>query len=160
MIFSCITKYELDLGHGEKVEFSLNELIAFIIWSVQSYHEKIPSLAFNMFRIRRDGELFRIGSCHNGLVVGKLPHYVREMATLVPSLDFPLENSIPERSVVNVRMIDGILGYFDTHGESLLPVALQYDEKEQEFYGICGKEITGKGKFPRYQFKDLTRGQV
>lgn len=160
MLLSCVTKYELEISHDEKVEFTLNELIAFIIWLAWAHYKKTPSRLLLNETITQDGVICRIGGHHGNLPISKFPDYAREMLTLVPSLNFPSENSTPELSVTNVRIINGVLGYFDIHGESILPIALKCDEKEQVFYGIRGIEITGSLGFPRYQFKDLTNGRI
>lgn len=160
MLLSRVTKYELDMPHGEKVEFSMEQLIAFIIWLVQAYHDKVPSLVFNKFRIWRDGEVIRIGDCSGAVAMGNVPNLVSEMNTLMPYFTFPSVMSIPERTINSVRFLGMSLGYFDGNNESLLPVALHHDEKEDEFHVLLGDKFTGKSNFSRYQFKDLSKGQI
>jgi hypothetical protein len=160
MLLSRITKYELDMPRDEKVEFTMEQLIAFIIWSVLAYHEKPPSLVFNQFRIWREGEVIRIGDCEGCLNVSRVIELTSEMHTLMPYFTFPSEMSTPEHAVNSVRYVNNTLGYFDKNNESLLPVALQLDKKENEFYVICGEKFMGKSNFSRYKFKALHRGQV
>jgi hypothetical protein len=163
MLLSRITKYELDMPHDEKVEFSMEELIAFIIWLVQAYHEKVPPLVFGSFHIRREGEVIRINDCQGGLAVGNVPGLVSEMNTLMPYFTFPSVMSIPERTINAVRYNGDVLGYFDGNNESLLPVALKkipevdkfYENKVEHFVMILGEKYTGKANFSRYRFKDI-----
>lgn len=158
MLLSRITKYELELPHGKKVEFSMEQLVAFIIWLVEAYHGKVPPLVFNDFCILKTGEFIRIGESE--LAVDIIPNLVSEMNTLMPYFTFPSEMSIPERSLNSVRFLGESLGYFDANNESLLPVALRHDVKEEKFHVILGEKFTGKSNFSRYQFKDLSKGQV
>lgn len=168
MLLSRVTKYELDMPHGEKAEFTMEELAAFVIWSVQAYHEKLPDLEMNRMNIRRDGEVIRIGNHKGAISVRYMPVLTSEMHTLIPYHSWPSEMSIPERTVNSVRFIGDSLGYFDVHGESLLPVALKlvpemdkfYEGKKAHFYVLQGEEFMGKGKFPRYRFKDTGKGQI
>lgn len=160
MLLSRITKYELEMPHDEKVEFSMEQLVAFIIWLVQAYHGKVPSLVFNKFRIWKTGEVIRIDDCQGSLAVDNIPNLVSEMNTLMPYFTFPSEMSIPERCLNSVRFLGESLGYFDANNESLLPVALRHDVKEEEFHVILGEKFTGKNNFSRYQFKDLSKGQI
>lgn len=168
MLLSRVTKYELDMPHGEKAEFSMEELAAFVIWSVQAYHEKLPDLEMNRMNIRRDGEVIRIGNHKGAMSVRYIPDLTSEMHTLMPYFSWPSEMSIPERSVNSVRFVDGTLGYFDVHGESLLPVALKlvtevdkfYERKNAHFYVLQGEKFMGKGNFSRYRFNDAGKGQI
>lgn len=158
MLLSRITKYELELPHGKKVEFSMEQLVAFIIWLVEAYHGKVSPLVFNDFCILKTGEVIRIGE--RELAVDNIPNLVSEMNTLMPYFTFPSEMSIPERSLNSVRFLGESLGYFDANNESLLPVALRHDVKEEKFHVILGEKFTGKSNFSRYQFKDLSKGQI
>lgn len=168
MLLSRITKYELDMPHDEKVEFTMCQLIAFIIWSVEAYHQQLPALVFNEFTISRKGEVIRIGNCKGCLSVNRVIELTSEMVTLMPYFTFPSEMSIPERYVNSVRYSGDLLGYFDVHGESLLPVALKklsavdkfYESKAEHFIMVKGEEFIGKCNFSRYRFKDTVNGQI
>jgi len=160
MLLSRITKYELDMPRDEKVEFTMSELIAFIIWSVLAYHKKCPELKLSGMNIRRNGEVIKIGNCKGAIAVGNIPNLVSEMNTLMPDFTFPSVMSIPERYLNSVRFKGELLGYFDANNDSLLPVALRHDAVEDTFHVILGEEFTGKNNFSRYQFKDLSKGQI
>lgn len=168
MLLSRVTKYELDMPHSEKAEFTMEELTAFIIWSVQAYHEKLPDLELNRMNIRRNGEVIQIGNCKGCLSIGRVAELTSEMHTLMPYFSWPSEMSIPERTVNSVRFVNDTLGYFDIHGESLLPVALKlvpevdkfYEGKKAHFYVLQGEKFMGKSNFSRYRFNDTGKGQI
>lgn len=156
MLLSSVTKYELDMPHDEKVEFTMDQLMGFAVWSVEAYHQQLPALFFNEFTIWRTGEVIRIGDCKGCLNICRVIELTSEMNVLMSSFTIPSEMSIPERTLNSVRYVNDLLGYFDADNESLLPVALKKisgEEKEEYFVLVTGKQFTGKCNSPRYKFK-------
>lgn len=137
------------------------QITALSIWLVLAYNEPdVKPLWFSDLGefARRDGHTIKLKGMDGAMSMDTV---IKFLASINSICGGPLFNEYNRDGFYTVKIIDGILGYYDSNNRSCSSIALRYtDDLMKVWYGVKGKIAPVPNSFIiDYKFENLTLGQ-